>query len=53
MVLQVGCKVPSGELLVKHLVLQSLVGEMDVTKVISKYILMVLSLSDLARLSCC
>ena len=41
------------DLLFNHLCLQSLVGEMDVPKVLSKYNLLALILSDLERLSCC
>ena len=51
-VFQGGLKGPKRELLVENLCFQSIGGAMDVLKVISKYNLLALSLSDLARLSC-
>ena len=53
MVCQGGCKVQAREILVGCLGSQSLGRAMDVTNFFSKYMLLALSISDLAHISCC
>ena len=53
MVFQGGCQVQAREILVGNLGSHSLGGSMDFPKVLSNYMLLALSLSDLERLSFC